>query len=295
MRDAVRGAAGAAGHRARAPSSGRLSRPDDPARAGAAPDLADRRRRRCSRGSPASTWSTISAPPTSRPAGRARRSCRSIHARAGGGARAAARRAQYRRRRQCHLDRRGGRRAVTLLAFDTGPGNALLDDWTLRHTGRPADIDGALAAAGESMPALAGAAAPSLFRAAGAEIARPQCISIRRRSNASRPPTARRPWSPSPSRAVARARRLFPGAGQALAGHRRRPAQPGHHGRARLNGRHAGRAGRGGRLGRRRARGAGLRLSRRALAARPAAQPAERRPACSRPLTGGKRHPAPGR
>ena len=36
----------------------------------------------------------------------------------------------------------------TLLAFDTGPGNALLDDWALRHTGKPADLDGALAAGG---------------------------------------------------------------------------------------------------------------------------------------------------
>jgi anhydro-N-acetylmuramic acid kinase len=36
----------------------------------------------------------------------------------------------------------------TLLAFDTGPGNALLDDWALRHTGVPVDRDGRLAAAG---------------------------------------------------------------------------------------------------------------------------------------------------
>jgi anhydro-N-acetylmuramic acid kinase len=35
-----------------------------------------------------------------------------------------------------------------LLAFDTGPGNALLDDWAWRHTGRPLDTDGKLAAAG---------------------------------------------------------------------------------------------------------------------------------------------------
>jgi anhydro-N-acetylmuramic acid kinase len=35
-----------------------------------------------------------------------------------------------------------------LLAFDTGPGNALLDDWALRHTGRPVDADGLLARAG---------------------------------------------------------------------------------------------------------------------------------------------------
>lgn len=36
----------------------------------------------------------------------------------------------------------------SLLAFDTGPGNALIDDWALRHTGRAVDLDGALAAAG---------------------------------------------------------------------------------------------------------------------------------------------------
>ena len=35
-----------------------------------------------------------------------------------------------------------------LLAFDTGPGNALLDDWMLRHTGTPRDEGGRLAASG---------------------------------------------------------------------------------------------------------------------------------------------------
>lgn len=35
-----------------------------------------------------------------------------------------------------------------LLAFDTGPGNAAIDDWCLQHTGRPIDEDGRLAAAG---------------------------------------------------------------------------------------------------------------------------------------------------
>ncbi len=35
-----------------------------------------------------------------------------------------------------------------LIAFDTGPGNAMLNDWTLRHTSRPADIGGALAGSG---------------------------------------------------------------------------------------------------------------------------------------------------
>jgi len=40
----------------------------------------------------------------------------------------------------------GGREEI--LAFDTGPGNALIDDWVYRHTGAAADLDGALARAG---------------------------------------------------------------------------------------------------------------------------------------------------
>lgn len=35
-----------------------------------------------------------------------------------------------------------------LMAFDTGPGNALIDDWAMHHLGQPVDQDGALAAAG---------------------------------------------------------------------------------------------------------------------------------------------------
>ena len=35
-----------------------------------------------------------------------------------------------------------------VLAFDTGPGNALIDDWVRRHTGAAADVDGALASSG---------------------------------------------------------------------------------------------------------------------------------------------------
>jgi anhydro-N-acetylmuramic acid kinase len=35
-----------------------------------------------------------------------------------------------------------------LLAFDTGPGNALMDDWAARHTGRACDENGALARSG---------------------------------------------------------------------------------------------------------------------------------------------------
>ncbi len=36
----------------------------------------------------------------------------------------------------------------SLLAFDTGPGNALIDDWALHHTGQPVDAEGRLASAG---------------------------------------------------------------------------------------------------------------------------------------------------
>jgi anhydro-N-acetylmuramic acid kinase len=36
-----------------------------------------------------------------------------------------------------------------ILAFDTGPGNALIDDWALAHTGRALDLDGVLASAGD--------------------------------------------------------------------------------------------------------------------------------------------------
>ncbi len=43
------------------------------------------------------------------------------------------------------------------LAFDTGPGNALLDDWVRRHTGAAMDTDGALAASGTAVPATVAA------------------------------------------------------------------------------------------------------------------------------------------
>src|SRR5437868_3581043 len=39
--------------------------------------------------------------------------------------------------------------ADEILAFDTGPGNALIDDWVRRHTGHAADFEGALARAGQ--------------------------------------------------------------------------------------------------------------------------------------------------
>ena len=41
-----------------------------------------------------------------------------------------------------------------LLAFDTGPGSALLDDWAEIHTGTPCDTDGLLAARGTVHPEI---------------------------------------------------------------------------------------------------------------------------------------------
>ncbi|KAH3745836.1 anhydro-N-acetylmuramic acid kinase [Pelomyxa schiedti] len=33
---------------------------------------------------------------------------------------------------------------IEVVAFDTGPGNALIDDWALRHTGKPCDYNGTI-------------------------------------------------------------------------------------------------------------------------------------------------------
>jgi anhydro-N-acetylmuramic acid kinase len=43
--------------------------------------------------------------------------------------------------------------AEEILAFDTGPGNAPLDDWAQRHTGKPVDEDGRLARSGHASEA----------------------------------------------------------------------------------------------------------------------------------------------
>jgi len=37
----------------------------------------------------------------------------------------------------------------TIQAFDTGPGNGLIDDWIMSHTGRPIDVGGKIAACGK--------------------------------------------------------------------------------------------------------------------------------------------------
>ena len=63
----------------------------------------------------------------------------------------------------------------TLLAFDTGPGNAMIDDWMQRRPDVPRDADGALAARqGACTTTTSRSTCAFLFRRAAAEVARPQ-------------------------------------------------------------------------------------------------------------------------
>ena len=111
-----------------------------------------------------------------------------------------------------------------ILAFDTGPGNALIDDWVRRHTGQTADFDGALALAGRGFGnacrAFSGA---SVLRASAAEIARPrrfpQC-----NAGGSFGRGRRRDLDRDDRRRGRRRRPAFSGAAARMAGLRRRPA-----------------------------------------------------------------------
>ncbi|BEP93570.1 anhydro-N-acetylmuramic acid kinase [Acidovorax sp. A79] len=47
-----------------------------------------------------------------------------------------------------------GAGGASVLGFDCGPGNALMDHWCQQHTGQPFDADGAWAASGQVLPAL---------------------------------------------------------------------------------------------------------------------------------------------
>ena len=128
---------------------GRLPRPDRPAPARPRLTGPDRRRARRWRRGSAFPWSTTSAPPMSPPAGRARRWCRSSIARWS---------AQLERALRSRVLNLGGVANVTfidgdaeLIAFDTGPGNALIDDFVrLRDRRSRCDDDGRAAAAGRS-------------------------------------------------------------------------------------------------------------------------------------------------
>jgi anhydro-N-acetylmuramic acid kinase len=60
-----------------------------------------------------------------------------------------------------------------LVAFDTGPGNALIDDFLAARLGRAYDDGGAVAAGAGRRRAARRGGAPSLFRKTAAEVARP--------------------------------------------------------------------------------------------------------------------------
>jgi anhydro-N-acetylmuramic acid kinase len=93
-----------------------------------------------------------SAAATSRPAARARRWRRSSTA-VFGRSRRNGGRAEHRRHLQPHLLRADG--SATVLGFDCGPGNALMDHWCQQaHQGQPFDAGGTWAAAARSLPAL---------------------------------------------------------------------------------------------------------------------------------------------
>ena len=71
------------------------------------------------------------------------------------------------------------------IAFDTGPGNALIDRWVERHTGRPFDDGGALAASGTvSQDVVADLPRRSLLRPPAPQIGRPTRFLARRRRRA---------------------------------------------------------------------------------------------------------------
>ena len=115
---------------------------------------------------------TISAPPTSKPAGRARRSCRSITARSPN---------RWIWEGPIVVVNIGGVANITyidgdtLIACDTGPGNALLDDYMFRWLNQRFDTEGRTAAHGQGRCGLdQPRAADAVLFAAAAEIARPQ-------------------------------------------------------------------------------------------------------------------------
>ena len=103
--------------------------------------------------------------------------------------------------------------AGEIVAFDTGPANALIDDFVARRLGASRDEDGRLAAAGRVDAAIVAALMRDpYFDRAAAEIARPQSFPRRRARgrDARATPTARRRSPPSPSRRRRRRRARSP-------------------------------------------------------------------------------------
>ena len=83
--------------------------------------------------------------------------------------------------------------ADTLIACDTGPGNALLDDYMYRIMNQPFDCEGRFAAQGRADEAwIARALQHAVLCAAAAKIARPQRFCRAEAAARSRRPTAPR-------------------------------------------------------------------------------------------------------
>ena len=81
----------------------------------------------------------------------------------------------------------------TLLAFDTGPGNAPIDDWCAKRAGLRFDTDGALAASGKvDRTRLERFSEHRYFAQEAAQVARPRRLQRLVGRGISAPPTARR-------------------------------------------------------------------------------------------------------
>ena len=98
-----------------------------------------------------------------------------------------------------------------LLAFDTGPGNAMIDDWMQRRRGAARDEDGALGGHGPRARRLRHAvSAAFLLRRAAAEVARPQCLLAWSWSTRLSPEDGAATLTAFTAASIARAREHFP-------------------------------------------------------------------------------------
>ena len=113
------------------------------------------------------------------------------------------------------------------IACDTGPGNALIDDFMRARTGAPLDRDGDQAARGACDEAfVARVLAQCVLRAAVSEVARPQCVCLRQYRAAGLLGRGWRGDAVGADRRVGRARRAASaGAAERLDRRRRRRAQ----------------------------------------------------------------------
>ena len=160
-----------------------------------------------------------------------------------------------------------------IVAFDTGPANALIDDFVGRRRGLSHDEGGALAAAGRvDAGVLARLMSDPYFdRAPPKSLDRNHFHASAREVEKLGDEDGAATLAAFTIEATAAALRHFVASAVALAGVRRRAPQSDLDARARRPARRARRADRSDRLRRRRDRGAMLRLSRAALAPRPAA------------------------